>query len=53
MTTATESFPIDLSQLKELPLDPTQATLTDEQIQDVSNKIITNVEKQTGGTLRA
>lgn len=33
MTTeaAAETFPIDLSQLKNLPLDPTQTTLTDEQ----------------------
>ena len=39
MTTATESFPIDLSQLKELPLDPTQATLTDEQRESLAFNI--------------
>ena len=31
MTTATEGFPINLSELKALPLDPAQSTLTDEQ----------------------
>ena len=31
MSTATEAFPINLSDFKPLPLDPNQPTLTDEQ----------------------
>ncbi len=33
-------------------LQPVEATLTDEQIEAVSAKIVANVEKRTGGTLR-
>ena len=33
-------------------LQPVEATLTDEQIEAVSAKIVSNVEKRTGGTLR-
>ncbi len=36
----------------EVTLQPRDATLTDEQIEAVSAKIVANVEKQTGGTLR-
>lgn len=36
----------------EVQLQPTDKTLTDEQIAEVSSKIIANVEKATGGTLR-
>ena len=33
-------------------LQPREATLTDEEIDAVSAKIVANVEKQTGGSLR-
>jgi phenylalanyl-tRNA synthetase beta chain len=33
-------------------LEPTKATLTDSEIEAVSEKIIANIEKQTGGSLR-
>ncbi len=33
-------------------LQPTDATMTDEQIEAVAEKIVANVAKQTGGTLR-
>ena len=33
-------------------LQPTEATLTDKEIEAVSAKIVANVEKQTGGSLR-
>ena len=33
-------------------LQPTQATLTDAEIEAVSDKIVANVAKQTGGVLR-
>ena len=36
----------------EVTLQPRDATLTDEQIEAVSAKIVANVEKQTGGVLR-
>lgn len=36
-----------------LTLAPTQDTLTDEAIQAVCDKVVANVEKNTGGTLRA
>jgi phenylalanyl-tRNA synthetase beta chain len=36
----------------EVILQPRDATLTDEQIEAVSAKIVANVEKQTGGVLR-
>ena len=35
-----------------LTLQPTEQTLTDEEIDTVAAKVIANVEKQTGGTLR-
>jgi len=35
-----------------LTLQPTEQTLTDEEIDAVAAKVIANVEKQTGGTLR-
>ena len=34
-------------------LQPVEATLTDEQIEAVSAKIVANVEKRTGGSLRS
>jgi phenylalanyl-tRNA synthetase beta chain len=37
----------------EVRLEPTQKTLTDAEIQELSAKIITQVEKTTGGRLRA
>lgn len=36
----------------EVTLQPVEATLTDEQIDQVAQKIVAAVEKQTGGTLR-
>jgi phenylalanyl-tRNA synthetase beta chain len=35
-----------------ITLQPTEDTLTDEQIQDISDKIVANVAKNTGGELR-
>jgi len=36
----------------EVTLQPTEKTLTDEEIEDVASRIIANVEKSTGGVLR-
>ena len=36
----------------DVTLQPRQKTLTDEEIDAVAKKIIANVEKATGGTLR-
>ena len=36
-----------------LTLQPTERTLTDEEIEAIAAKVVANVEKQTGGTLRA
>lgn len=36
----------------EVTLQPVEATLTDEQIEQVAQRIVAAVEKQTGGVLR-
>jgi phenylalanyl-tRNA synthetase beta chain len=33
-------------------LQPTDATLTDAEIEDISDKVVANVAKHTGGVLR-